>query len=184
MPVESHSNFDDEFLSVEASPPSPPRSPPSPSSRRSAKKSKKKKLTRKRGKSGLTEVAEQRLTGRAIRNGWLKERFPVSETIEAIKNKPKSELTAAELALKTAVDGCDNKRDPRVRQRAAKNIIDMVKVNQVDEIKEVPPTPVGVGVNINVSGASGGGINGDGSASASVESSGPKVVLYLPENGR
>lgn len=166
-------DFDDEFLSVaETATPSPPATDST-----SANPPKRKRKRSIRNPSGLTDYEEQRLISRSIREGWNKqERFPVSDTVESIKAIPKKQLTPAQLAMRTAIAGCESGKTIRDKTRAAKNIIDMVKVNQVDDIKEVPPTPIGVAVNVSN--------NSDGSATASVEASGPKVVLYLPENGR
>lgn len=153
--------FDDEFLDVPTSLP----------------------LTRHERKfpptnpSGLTDREEQRLIARSIREGWNnQERFPITESVEAIKKIPKKQLTSPQLALRAAIYGCEKGKTSRDKIRAAKLIVDMAKVNQADEIHEVPPTPIGVAVNVSN--------NSDGSATASVESSGPKVILFLPENGR
>lgn len=125
---------------------------------------------------GLRAIEEQRMVSRSIREGWSsKERFPVSATADQIKKQPKKSRTPTDVAMRTAIAGCESD-DERVSQRAVANIIRMVEVVQRDQINEVPPTPIGVGVNVSVSG-------GVGSVIAD-ETSGPKVVLYLPENGR
>lgn len=133
-----------------------------------------------RGKSGLTVNEEQRLVARSINENWAsKERFPESQTVEAIKKKPKKDRTPSDVAMITALAGCEPKvKNVRAQQIAVKNVIKMIEVNQRDQIHEVPPAPIGVGVAVNVNNT------GDGSATASVGASRPRVVLYLPENGR
>ena len=82
--------------------------------------------------------------------------------------------------MKTAGTGCESS-DPRVRQRAVNNILAMEKMNQADEIQELPPRTANVAVGINVSGGAG---EAGGSSPLADQSTGPRVVIYLPENGR
>ena len=126
------------------------------------------------GETGLTARQDQQMTGLAIRRGWLGKRFDIDTKVSDLKKIPKADLTTRQNAIKTAATGCDSS-DPRVRQRAVKNIIDMEKMNQVDEIQELVPMTPAPGVNININGGSDGGQQ---------QPTGPRVVIYLPENGR
>ena len=131
-----------------------------------------------RTESGRTAIQDQRETARAIKRGWLGNRFDIDAKVADLKKIPKANLTLRQAAMKTAGAGCESS-DPRVRQRAVKNIIDMEKMNQTDEIQELPPRAA-VAVGINVSGGAG----GDATQPLASQPAGPRVVIYLPENGR
>ena len=133
-----------------------------------------------RTESGRTEIQDQRMMARAIKQGWLGRRFDIDEKISNLKRIQKSELTLRQAAMKTAGMGCES-TNARVRQGAVKNILAMEKMNQADEIQELPPRTANVAVGINVSGGAG---EAGGSSPLADQSTGPRVVIYLPENGR
>ena len=133
-----------------------------------------------RTESGRTAIQDQRETARAIKRGWLGQRFDIDAKVADLKKIPKANLTLRQVAMKTAGTGCESS-DPRVRQRAVNNILAMEKMNQADEIQELPPRAANVAVGINVTGGAG---DGSGPSPLADQPTGPRVVIYLPENGR
>lgn len=104
-----------------------------------------------RAESGLTGIADQRLTALALRRGWLKgQRFATGATVQDFEQLERPP-TALELAVKGAIDGvmCE---DQRVVQAAVRNIISMESINQKDDTEKPnangPTINIGIGVRV------------------------------------
>lgn len=110
-----------------------------------------------RADSGLTGIADQRLTALALRRGWFKgQRFATGATMQDFEQLDRPP-TALELAVKGAIGGvfCE---DQRVVQAAVRNIISMESINQKDDTEKPSQsntTNVNIGIGVRV-------VSGDG----------------------
>lgn len=88
--------------------------------------------------NGRSKIQNSRMLNRAIRGGWLGQRFPTGATPSDLRKLMQvRELDLAEKAV-VAVHADLGSTEPRVRGIAAKNAIAMERVNQQDEAETKP----------------------------------------------
>lgn len=105
-----------------------------------------------RAESGVTSVREQRLTGLAIRRGWITgQRWATDATVEELVELQKQRpLTVRERTM-IAIARDVVHEDPRVRQIAVRNSVAVEAQNQTDE-RDAAGLSEGTNVNVNVTG--------------------------------